>query len=76
MQVQTLFEFHTDDNKSKYSKDILKSAKNYEKLYTKQTSTAAAAAEFFSKILNIKKTSNEQFYLCEAEIPLDEILKF
>ena len=75
MQVQTLFELHTDDNKSKYSKDILKSAKNYEKLYTKQTSTAAAA-EFFSKILSIKKTSNEQFYLCEAEIPLDEILKF
>ena len=27
MQIQTIFEWHTDDNKSKYSKDILKSAK-------------------------------------------------
>ena len=26
MQIQTIFELHTDDNKSKYSKDILKSA--------------------------------------------------
>ena len=41
MQIQTIRELHTDDNKSKHSKDILKSAKkNYEKLYTKQTSTA------------------------------------
>ena len=27
MQIQTIFELHTDDNKSKYSKDILISAK-------------------------------------------------
>ena len=27
MQIQIIFELHTDDNKSKYSKDILKSAK-------------------------------------------------
>ena len=44
--------------------------KFYEKLYTKQTSTAATT-EFLSKILNRKKISNEHFNLCEAEIPLD-----
>ena len=27
MQIQTIFELYTDDNKSKYSKDILKSEK-------------------------------------------------
>ena len=47
---------------------------NYEKLYTEQTSTAAAT-EFLSKIPNIKKISNEHFNLCEAEISLDEIIK-
>ena len=31
MQIQTIFELHTDDNKSKYSKDILKSAKKLRK---------------------------------------------
>ena len=44
MQNQTTFELYTDDNKSKYSsnpKDILNLKENYEKLYTKQTSTAA-----------------------------------
>ena len=30
MQIQRIFELRTDDNKSKYSKDILKSGKNYE----------------------------------------------
>ena len=44
--------------------------KNYEKLYTKQTSTAATT-EFLSKIPNRKKISNERFNLCEAEISLD-----
>ena len=40
MHNQTIFELHTDDNKSRYSKGILKSEKeNYEKFYTK-TSTA------------------------------------
>ena len=48
--------------------------KNYEKLYTKQTSTAATT-EFPSKILNRKKISNELFNLCEAEISLHEIIK-
>ena len=41
MQIQIILELYTDDSKSIYSEDILKSAKkNYEKLYTKQTSTA------------------------------------
>ena len=48
MQIQTIFELYTDDNKSKYSKDILKSEKKIEKLYFKQTSTAATS-EFLSK---------------------------
>ena len=50
MQNQTIFELHTDDNKSKYSsnpKDIIYSEKKKkrkekkEKLYIKRTSTAA-----------------------------------
>ena len=50
---------------------MVKSAqKAYEKLYTKQTSTAVIN-EFPSKIPNRKKTSNEYSNLCEAEIPLD-----
>ena len=71
MEIQTIFELHSDNNKSKYSKDILKFAKKKknEKLHIKQT-------EFLSKIPNIKKISNEHFNLCEAEISLDEIIKF
>ena len=45
--------------------------KNHEKLYTKQTFTAAAT-EFVWKIPNRKKKSNEHFNLCEDEISLDE----
>ena len=77
MQNQTIFELYTDDNKLKYSSnptDILKSAKKYEKLCTKQTSTAATF-EFLSRIPNRKKISNEHFNLYEAEISLDEIIK-
>ena len=51
--------------KSKYSsnpKDILKSAKkNYEKLYTKETTSKAATTDFLSKIHDRKKMSNENF---------------
>ena len=78
MQNQRIFELYTDDNKSKYSsnpKDILKSGKkkkNYEKLYTKRTFTAATT-EFFWTIPNRKKISNEYFNLCEAEISLKSI---
>ena len=73
MKNQTIFELHTDDNKSKYfsnSKGILKS----EKKIMKWTSTAATN-EFVFKIPNRKETSNELFNLCEAEISLDEITK-
>ena len=45
----------------------------YEKLCTKQTSTAATT-EFLGKITNRKKISNKHFNLCEAEISLDEII--
>ena len=57
--------------------DILKSAKkkNYEKLYTKETTSKAATTEFLSKIPNRKKISNEYFNLCEAETSLDKIIK-
>ena len=44
--------------------------KIYEKLYSKQTSTATTT-EFFSKIPNRKKISNENFNICEAGISLD-----
>ena len=78
MRNETIFELYTYDNKSKYSrnpKDILKSRKkSYEKLYTKQTFTAATT-EFVSKIPNRNKIFNEHFNLCEAEISLDEIIK-
>ena len=79
MQNQTIFELYTDDNKFKYSKNpkgILKSAKkNYEKLYTKRTSTAATT-EFVQKISNRMKISNEDFDTCGTEISLDEIIKY
>ena len=49
--------------------------KKNEKPYTKRTSTAATT-EFVQKIINRKKISNEQFNICEAEISLDEIIKY
>ena len=56
---------------SSNTKDILKSSKKfYEKLDTKQTSTAATT-EFLCKIPNKKKKSNEHFNLREADISLD-----
>ena len=65
--------------KSKYSsspKDILKSkTKNYEKLYTKETTFKASTIEYFSKITNRTKISNEDFNLCEKETPLDKTIK-
>ena len=48
--------------------------KSYEKLHTKKNS--AAESEFLGKLSNIKRISNEHFNLCEAEISLDEIIKF
>ena len=77
MKNQTIFELHTDNNKSKYAgnpKDVLKPAKEIMKLSTKWTSTTATS-EFVCKISNRKKISNEHFNLCEAEISLDEIIK-
>ena len=64
--------------KSKYSsspKDILKSEKNYEKLYTKETTCKAATTEFLSKIPNRKNISNADFNFCKSETSLDEIIK-
>ena len=40
-----------------------------------ETTSKTATTEFLSKILNRQKISNEQFNLCEAKIPLDEIIK-
>ena len=34
MEIQTIFELHSDNNKSKYSKDILKFAKKKKKRKT------------------------------------------
>ena len=73
MEIQTIFKLHTDDNKSKYSKGILKSAKkNNEKLCTKQTS-AAGTTEFLIKIINIKKYL---IRISKKEICFHEIIKF
>ena len=63
-------QLYTDDNKSKYSsstKGTLKSTERfYEKLYTKETSTAAIT-KFLSKFPDRKEISNKHFNLCEAE---------
>ena len=75
MQIQTIFELHTDDNKSKYSKDILISAKKLWKTLH-QANFHSWISEFLRKSSNIKKISTELFNLCEAEIFLDEIIKF
>ena len=42
--------------------------------HTKQTLTVATT-EFFSKISNRKKISDELFNLCETEISIDETIK-
>ena len=49
---------------------LLNLQKNYEKLYTKQISTAPTT-KLLSKIPNRKKISKKHFNLCEAEISLD-----
>ena len=66
--------------KSKYfssPNDIIRSAKKnlWKTLHEGETTSKAAAAKFFRKILKRKKIPNEDFNLCEAEIPLDEIFK-
>ena len=42
----------------------------------KSSKTFFKVLQFLNKIPNIKKISNEHFNLCEAEISLDEIIKF
>ena len=44
-----------------------KKKRKKKKLYTKETTSKAAAIEFLSKIPHRKKTSNEDFNLCEEE---------
>ena len=44
--------------------------------YDTKQSSAVATTECFSKVSNRKKISNEHFNFCEAEISLDEIIKF
>ena len=79
MQNETTSELYTDDKKSKASinpGDILNSAKKiYENLYTKEKVSKSAINELLNKIPINKKTSNEHFRLCEAEISLDEIIE-
>ena len=79
MQNQTISELYTDDKKSKFSsnpEDILKSAKKiYENLYTRKKVSKSATNELLNKIPLKKKISKEHFFLCEAEMSLDEIIK-
>ena len=73
IQNQTIFNYILmiiNQNILAILRAFLNLQKFYEKLYTKQTSTAATT-EFLSKIPNRKKISNEHFNLCEAEISLD-----
>ena len=79
MQNQTISELYTDDKKSKFSsnpEDILKSAKKiYENLYTRKKVSKSATNKLLNKIPLKKKISKEHFFLCEAEMSLDEIIK-
>ena len=79
MQNQTISELYTDDKKSKFSsnpEDILKSAKKiYENLYTRKKVSKSATNKLLNKIPLKKKISKEYFFLCEAEMSLDEIIK-
>ena len=79
MQNQTISELYTDDKKSKFSsnpEDILKSEKKiYENLYTRKKVSKSATNKLLNKIPLKKKISKEHFFLCEAEMSLDEIIK-
>ena len=65
MQNKTIFELYTNDNKSKYLSDLKDKfsslKKNYEKLYTKETTSKAATTESLSKVPKRKKISNQHF---------------
>ena len=65
MQNKTIFELYTDANKLKYSsdpKDKFSSLKiNYEKLYTKETTSKVATTESLSKVPKRKKIPNQHF---------------
>ena len=81
MQNKITFELYADDNKSLYPsnpKDILKSGKkkkkNCEKLYTKQTSTAANT-NFLAKLITETKYLINPLDIFEAEVSVDEIIK-
>ena len=79
MQNQTISELYTDVKKSKFSsnpEDILKSEKKiYENLYTRKKVSKSATNKLLNKIPLKKKISKEHFFLCEAEMSLDEIIK-
>ena len=51
MPIQTIFELHTEDNKSKYSKDILKSAKTIMKNPTPGKLPQLLLLNFLAKFL-------------------------
>ena len=51
IQIQTIFELHTEDNKSKYSKDILKSAKTIMKNSTPSKLPQLLLLIFLAKFL-------------------------
>ena len=78
MQDQTISKYYTDDNKSKYSQNIInlkyiiKSTKNFMKNFA--PTRQAATTEFLSKIPNRNKIYNERFDF-EAKISLDDIIK-
>ena len=78
LQNQAIYEWYTDDNKSKCCsnpKDIFKSGKQiYLNLYIKETTSKSATNDFLSKIAKRKKIFNEQFNLCETKTSLDEII--
>ena len=72
---QTIFEFYTDDNKSKFLAILwtfLNLQKNYE---TPHQVNFHSCYYWIWKIPNREKISYKHFNLCEAEIVLDEIIK-
>ena len=48
MEIQTIFELHSDNNKSKYSKDILKFAKKKKKMKNSTSNKLNFLAKFLT----------------------------
>ena len=74
LQNEAISELYTNDNKSKYSGNLMDIFK-FAKICTQETTSKAATTEFLTKIPNRKKISYEQFNLWMVKTSLNEIIK-